>query len=96
MTYSCTSNGVMSKTVLNHSNIWSFHALGAYAVREIHLKKTKHYLVYVPVVSLLGIKLHHIILMTLPPSTSTPLVNNDNCREILIMRKSFHFIFLRL
>lgn len=28
MTYSCTSNGVMSKTVLNHSNIWSFHALG--------------------------------------------------------------------
>lgn len=28
MTYSCTSNGVMSKTVLNLSNIWSFHALG--------------------------------------------------------------------
>lgn len=95
MTYSCTSNGVMSKTVLNQQYL-VISCPGAYAVREIHLKKTKHYLVYVPVGSLLGIKLHHIILMTLPPSTSTPLVNNDNCREILIMRKSFHFIFLRL
>lgn len=57
---------------------------GAYAVRKIHLKKTKHYLVYVPVESLLGIKKIASYNLDDPPTIHIhPLVNNDNWQEIL-------------
>lgn len=96
MIYSCILNGVMFKIVLNFSNIWLFYVLGVYVVREIYLKKIKYYFVYVFVVSLLGIKLYYIILMIFLLFIFIFFVNNDNCREILIMRKLFYFIFLRL